>query len=234
MTDPADPQESPQRRGLGAVAPGETPTGAALLGALGGVRGLVESILPGLVFLVVFAITKSAWMSALAPVAVSVVFLVLRLVQRGPVMSALAGLLLVGISAAAVLLTGNPNENFLPGIWINVAFLVGTLVSLVARWPLVGILLGAITGDLAGWRRDPRTRRAATTATWVWAGLFAARLAAELPLYFAQMTETLAVVKLVMGVPLYAVVLWITWLLLRRPKPDARTADAEIGASPEI
>jgi hypothetical protein len=223
----------PQARGLGAVAPGENPTRAALWNALGGVRGLIESILPGLVFLIVFAITKSAWMSVIAPLAVAVVFVLVRLVQRGPVMSALAGLLLVGISAIAVLLTGNANDNFLPGIWINVAFLAATLVSLAVRWPLVGILLGVITGDLSGWRRDPRARRGAVAATWIWAGLFAARLAAELPLYFASQTETLALVKLVMGVPLYAAVLWLTWLLLRRPKGSRPSPDAGTGVLPE-
>ncbi len=63
-------EESAPRRGLGAVALGEDPTPGALLAALGGVRGLVESILPGLVFLVVFAITRAPWLSAIAPVAV--------------------------------------------------------------------------------------------------------------------------------------------------------------------
>jgi len=220
---------SDPKRGLGAVAPGETPTAAALLAALGGVRGIIESILPGLVFLIVFAVTKSPWMSVIAPLAVSIAFVVIRLVQRGPLMSALGGLLLVAVSAAAVLLTGSANENFLPGLWINVVMLVLTLASLIARWPLVGLILGALTGDLSGWRRNRRTRGGATAATWIWAGLFAARLAVELPLYLAEQTEALAVVKLVMGVPLYAVVLWFSWLLLRRPK-DAQAAPSPGGA----
>ena len=149
--------DSARQRGLGAVVPGETPTAAALLAALGGVRGLVESILPGLLFLIVFAITKSPWLSVAAPLVVSIAFVVIRAVQRGPLMSAIAGLLLVGVSTAAVLLTGNANENFLPGIWINIAFLAGTLVTLIVRWPLVGLLLGALTGDITGWRKDRRT-----------------------------------------------------------------------------
>ena len=46
-----------QRSGLGRVTPGETPTAGALLAAIGGIRGLVESILPGLGFLVKFTFT---------------------------------------------------------------------------------------------------------------------------------------------------------------------------------
>ena len=65
-------------------------------------------------------------------------------------------------------------------------------------------------------------------ATWCWVGLFAARLAFELPLYFAGQTELLGSVKLIMGVPLYAALLWVTWLLVRAAyaKPTAeRSAD---------
>ena len=226
--------DSARQRGLGAVVPGETPTAAALLAALGGVRGLIESILPGLLFLIVFAIPKSPWLSVAAPLVVSIAFVVIRAVQRGPLMSAIAGLLLGGVSTAAVLLTGNANENFLPGIWINIAFLAGTLVTLIVRWPLVGLLLGALTGDITGWRKDRRMRRSATAATWIWASLFAARLIVELPLYLAQQTEALAVVKLIMGIPLYAAVLWVTWLLLRTPKSAGAVSGTESDPTPAI
>lgn len=220
------------KRGLRAVVPGETPSGTALLAALGGVRGLIESILPGLVFLIIFVITRSPWLSAITPLIVSVAFVAVRAIQRGPLMSALGGLLLVGISTAAVLLTGSANENFLPGLWINVVFLVLTLVTLAVRWPLVGLLLGALSGDLTGWRGNRRARRGATAATWIWAALFAARLAAELPLYLTEQTEALAVVKLIMGIPLYAAVLWFTWLLLRRPKSPEAVTGPDSGPSP--
>lgn len=225
--------EQAPKRGLGAVAPGEVPTAAALLAALGGARGIIESVLPGLVFLVVFAITKSPWLSVIAPLVVSVTFVAIRAIQRGPLVSALGGLLLVGISTAAVLLTGNANENFLPGLWINAVLLVIALVTILVRWPLVGVLLGALTGDLTGWRNNRRTRSAATTATWLWLALFAARLAAEVPLYLAEQTEALAVVKLVMGIPLYAVVLWFTWLLLRRPRSSEAVSSGNSGPSGE-
>ena len=54
-----------------------------------------------------------------------------------------------------------------------------------------------------------------TLVTWLWAGFFALRLGVQVPLYFANLPEWQAVSKLVMGVPLYAVMLWVSWLMVR-------------------
>ena len=64
--------------GLGEVKPGEAPSGHALLGAVGGIRGLIEAILPGLVFLSSTRSRTSCWLSVLAPFAIAVVFIVVR------------------------------------------------------------------------------------------------------------------------------------------------------------
>jgi len=217
---------------LSAVVPPEQPSGRALWLALGGVRGLVESVLPELAFLVVYSVTKDTWLSVIAPLVLGVAFLVARIVQRQTVLPAIGGVLILAISAAAALLTGNANDNFVPGFVINAVFLVLLLVSLAARWPLVGLLIGAITGNAGGWRADPRFRRGATAASWVWVGLFVIRLAVELPLYFAGLTEALALARLLTGIPLYAVAVWFTWLLLRSPKPvpEAVAAVAQEGS----
>ncbi|XNN86643.1 hypothetical protein ACL00T_09295 [Curtobacterium flaccumfaciens] len=53
-------RDAVQNAGIARVAPGEAPSGRALLGAVGGVRGLAESVLPGFAFLVVYAITKGS------------------------------------------------------------------------------------------------------------------------------------------------------------------------------
>jgi len=214
------PEEAAHRRGLAALTPGDAPTAAALWHALGGVRGIIESILPGLAFLVLYAITRDTWLSVVPPVIVSGVFLVARIVQRQSPLGALGGFLIIVVSAASALLTGNANDNFVPGLWVNAAFVVGVLLSLLIRWPLVGVVYGVLVGETSTWRADPRLRHAATWATWLWLAMFVARLAVELPLYLAEQTEALALAKLLMGIPLYAVVLWLTWLLLRRPAAE--------------
>jgi hypothetical protein len=203
-----------RRSGLGKVTPGETPTAGALLAAIGGVRGLVESILPGLGFLVTYTITQNLVPSVLAPLGLALVFIVVRVVTRQPVTTAIAGALGIGISAALALFTGNANDNFVPGFFINGGVVLVMAVSLIARRPFVGVIVGLLLGD-DDWRRNAAKLRVATVATILWAALSAVRLAVQVPLYLAESTEALAATKLVMGVPLYAVLLWVTWLLVR-------------------
>jgi hypothetical protein len=203
-----------RRSGLGKVTPGATPTAGALLAAIGGVRGLIESIVPGLGFLVTYTITQNLVPSVLAPLGLAVAFIIIRVVARQPVTTALAGALGIGISAALALLTGNANDNFVPGFFINGGVLLVMIVSLIARRPFVGVIVGLLLGD-DDWRRNAAKMRVAAVATVLWATLSALRLAVQVPLYLAESTEALAATKLVMGVPLYAMLLWVTWLLVR-------------------
>lgn len=229
---PEDPQVSfrdalsaaARSSGLGRVKPGETPTAGALLAAIGGARGLIESILPGLGFLVTYTITQNLVPSVLAPLAVAVVFIVVRIATRQPVTTAIAGAIGVGISAGLALFTGNANDNFVPGFLINGTVLLIMIVSLIARRPFVGVFVGLLLND-DDWRKDPAKLRVAAIATILWAVLSGLRLAIQLPIYFANIPEALAATKLVMGVPLYAGLLWVTWLLVRtawraREAPD--------------
>jgi hypothetical protein len=216
--------EAARRSGLGKVAPGETPSGSALLAAMGGIRGLVESILPGLGFLVVYTITQNLLLSVLAPLVLALVFVGVRIATRQPFTSAIAGVLGIALSAGLALFTGRAEDNFVFGFVINAVFLVGLIVSLAVRWPLIGVIASLITGEGSVWRKDRAKFRVAVIATLLWCGLFGLRLAVELPLYFAGNVSALAGLKLLLGVPLYAAMLWVTWLLVRtvyaRPQPE--------------
>ena len=218
-----------QSSGIARVRPGEIPTASSLLAAVGGVRGLIESVLPSLAFLVLFTVTgRNLLVSVLVPVAIAIGFVIARAVVRSPVSQAVIGLLGVAVSAALALLTGRAEDNFLPGIIINCVSLAVVLISLLVRYPVIGLIVGVLANEGLDWRRDPAKRRVLTVATMLWLGLFAIRLIAEVPLYLASETELLAGVKLALGVPFYAVILWVTWLLVRtvyaRPSdPIART-----------
>lgn len=205
---------STNKRGIGALTPGETPTVDTLFGAIGGLRGIIESLTPGLVFLIIFTITGELVPSVIAPVAVAVVALLIRLIQRLPVLPAISGGVGIAASAGLALWTGRAADNFVGGFIINAVSLTVFAVSLLIRKPLVGVLASALSPKVA-WMTDPLPRRAVTIATTLWTVFFATRLAVQLPLYFANLTSALAATKLIMGLPLYAGMLWVTWMLLR-------------------
>jgi hypothetical protein len=203
-----------QRSGFAQVAPGERPTAHALWAAVGGVRGLVESLLPGFLFLVVFTITGEVAPSVLIPLGIAIVFVLVRAIMRSPIMPAVIGLIGIALSAGLALWTGRAEENFVLGFVINGVWLVALLVSLAVRRPLIGIITGLLTGDHE-WRSDPAKRTVLTVTTWLWVGLFAVRLGVQVPLYLTEQAAALAATKLLMGLPLYAAVLWVTWLMIR-------------------
>lgn len=203
-----------RKAGIGQVAPGEVPTGKSLLAAVGGVRGLIEAILPGLGFLVVYAITREVLPSVIAPVVLALAFVVVRLASKTPAAQAFAGVAGIALSAGLALFTGRAEDNFAFGLIINVASVAVLLVSLLVRWPLIGLIAGVLTNELTEWRSHTAKRRVLTLATWLWVGVFSLRLAIQAPLYFSGHTEMLATMKLLMGVPLYAAMLWVTWLLV--------------------
>lgn len=206
--------EAARKSAFARVAPGERPTAADLWAAVGGVRGLVESLLPGFLFLMVFAITQEVAPSVLVPVGIAVLFVLIRAVTRSPILPAVVGLVGIALSAGLALATGRAEENFLLGFVINAVWITALLVSLAIRRPLIGVITALLTGD-AEWRADSAKRTVLTVTTWLWVGLFALRLGVQVPLYLAEQATALAATKLLMGVPLYAAVLWVTWLMVR-------------------
>jgi len=208
-------------RGVGQLAAEEFD----FMAAVGGVRGLVESIAPGLVFVVVFLITRELLPALVASSALAVLAVVGRLVQRTPLTQAFSGLLGVAISVVWAWQTGEAANFFQWGLWVNAAYLVGTVLSILVRWPLVGAIVALIRGEWEGWRSSPMYRRY-VMATWLWAGLFAARLAVQVPLLLDDAVGWLGTAKLLMGVPLFAVVIWLTWLMVREPEELREPASA--------
>ena len=212
--------------------------GTALLGSVGGIRGIIESVLPTLAFVVIRLLFPSEQMgdivlASLAPFAVAVLFVIARVVTKSPASPAVVGAVLLGVTALLAIGTRDATNNFLPGIIINSAFTVVFLVSLIARWPAVGVFVGLLLGErVDGWRDVPAQRAAFTVATWVWTGMYALRVAIEVPLYLASNDAALGIAKIVLGVPLYALVLLATWFLIRSVLPS-KVAESD-GAAPKV
>jgi hypothetical protein len=201
--------------GIGRLSESESLDGRAVLGAIGGIRGIVEAMLPGLLFLVAFTITKDLVLSIVVPVAVGAVFIAVRALQRQPTAPAIGGLLGIALSAVLALLNNRPEDYYVPGFWTNGAYLAVLLASVVGGWPIIGVIAGLLTGTGSSWRSDTRLRRIYAALTLVWCVLFALRLIVQLPLYYAGAVEALGTTRLVMGVPLYAPVLVLTVLVIR-------------------
>lgn len=215
------------RAGVASLMRNEALTGAELLHVLGGVRGLIETLTPSIAFVAVFAIGQALnWpseqnlgLSLGASLGLAVVFLVVRVLQKSQARSATAGLVAASASAAIALFTGNPEDNYLLSIIINAVYGVAMLLSIAVGWPVIGLGMGFLMGDGINWRRDSRKFRAMVWLTLMWAGLFALRLAVELPLYFTDQVVALGITRLVLGTPLYALFLVITWLVTRALYP---------------
>jgi hypothetical protein len=138
-----------------------------------------------------------------------------RLLRRQRPGGAISGAVLVAVSAVLVLVTGDANANYLPGFFINGAYGLAFLVSVLVGRPLVGVVTGLLTSD-SGWSGDRSFRRAATWLSLLWVLLFAVRLVVELPLYLAgNRVVELGIARIVLGLPLYSIVLVVTVLVVQ-------------------
>ncbi len=188
----------------------------SLLASMGGWQGIAESVVPGFLFVFIFAISKDAQLGIIWAVAISVAFIVLRLLRRKSLIQALSGLIGIALAAWLALRDGGATRDyFLTGFITNLAYLVPLGVSVLIRWPLVGVLMGLVLREGSSWRRNKYEMTVFTVATLLWVGLFAARLLVQYPLYLANNLGALGVARLIMGLPLYAAVLWLNWLLVR-------------------
>ena len=199
----------------------------SLADAVGGPLGIAESVLPTVAFVTTYTISGQDTEAALiAAIALGVLFTVARLVRGRTVQFALAGLAGLALSAYVVSRTGNASDFFLPGLLANAGYAIAYLISILVRWPLLGIIVATLQGKKMEWRSDPVAVRRYSLASWVWVGLFSLRLAVQLPLYFADALTALGVARIAMGVPLFAVGIWLSWLILRPREPVAASPPA--------
>ena len=184
--------------------------------AVGGPFGLVETSLPPVAFVVAYTASGQDTRTAVAvAVAIGLILGAIRLVRRESVQQTIAGLVGIGLAAFIATRSGRAEDFFLPGLLANAGYAAAFLVSIAAGRPLVGILIGSLSGDAASWRDDPARKAAYTRATWLWVGLFLLRLAVQLPLYLAGAVVSLGVARTAMGLPLFALGIWLTWRIVR-------------------
>jgi hypothetical protein len=191
-------------------------TKSSLLSSVGGPLGIAEAIIPSTVFVIMIAVTKNTVASVLTAAGLSAIFLIRQIVAKKPLTQAIAGAVGIAISAFLPLREGGQAADyFIQGFITNAIYLAVLSVSVLVRWPIIGVLAGLLLGEGTAWRKDKAQLRRFTVATLVWIGLFSGRLLVQVPLYFAQQTELLGIFRIAMGTPLYALCIWFTWLLIR-------------------
>jgi len=204
--------EPARRSGLGAVLSEDE---FSVSDAIGGPRGILESVLPTLLFVVLFVATRSVKIAALSAVAVVLVLLVARIVQRQSPGTVLGGLLGVALGAVLAIRSGDGTDFYWPGIVVNAVSLLVLVLTILLRRPLVGVLVALLDPRVQDWQEDPDARRVYTRASWLFAGLYAAKLAVQLPLLLTGQVAALGAAKLAMGLPAFAVLVYLVWLMHR-------------------
>jgi hypothetical protein len=195
---------------------------ALLLDALGGPHGIADSSLPSLAFVVAYTLGgNDLALSIGIALGAGVLIAIVRLVRRDPIQFALVGLAGVALAAFVADRTGKAEDFFVPGLLLNAGYALAYLVSIVVRRPLIGLIVGPIIGEGMGWRKDPEKVRVYTRASWIWVGVFALRLAVQLPLYFSGALLALGIAKTAMGLPLFLVAVYLTYLVLRAEDPTS-------------
>ena len=190
--------------------------------AVGGPLGMAETSLPAVAFVIAYtASAQDTNTAAAVAVGLAVVLTLARLVRRESPVHALSGLVGVAFAAFVATRSGRAENFFLPGLLANAAYASAFLISLAVRRPLVGIIVTKLDGEGNEWRGDPARVRAFVRATWLWATLFLVRLIVQLPLYVAGAVVALGVAKTAMGLPLFGMGVWLTWLLVRRHRIPA-------------
>mgnify|MGYP000989423690 FL=1 len=187
---------------------------------MGGRRGALESALPSVVFVIVYLVTSSLGWALAAALGVAAVLAALRLARREKPVRVLGGLAAVGIAAVVAARTGNAADYFLPSLLANVASALIWAVSILARCPLLGVIVGFAIGQKTGWRQDADLMRAYSNASWIWAGSFLVRAGVNTPLYLTDNLVGLGISRVLLGWPMVLGVIAASWWAIRRSLPD--------------
>ena len=205
--------------------------------ALGGRRGMVEAAVPTVLFTVVWLTTRELRLALTLSLAAAVGLLAVRLVQRSTVQFVVNALVGIGIGWLFVTLSaragGSAEEQalayFLPGILYNAGYAVLMGATVLVGWPLVGFMVGSVTGDPTAWHEDRQVVRLCARLTWLLVVPCVVRVAIQAPVWLAGSAgaldpdtaiAVLGISKIVLGWPLQlAALAAMVWLLSRNHTP---------------
>lgn len=183
--------------------------------AIGGWRGLVDSALPSMLFILIFVFLQNLNNALIAALILGGILLLIRLFEKKPLTQVISGFVGLSISVLITWRTKDASNFFLTGIITNAVYGFALLVSVLIRKPLIGYLVGSLVGDTSGWLKHPLLVRAYTIVTWLWIGVFGLRLVVQVPLYLNDSVALLGSVKIFLGWPLYLLSVWLTYQIVQ-------------------
>lgn len=203
---------------------------------------MVEAAIPTIAFTILWLTTRELVLALALSVSAAVVMLLVRLVQRSTVQFVVNALVGIGIGwlfvARSAASGGSEQEQalayFLPGILYNSGYTVVLALTCLVGWPLVGFMVGSVTGDPTAWHDDKQVVKLCTRLTWLLVLPCAIRVAIQAPIWLAgnsgsmdadTAVAALGVLKIVLGWPLQLAALGsMVWVLARNHTPVGQPA----------
>ena len=212
-------------RGFASLAHADVKEDFSVINAIGGIRGVIESMLPGVVFVALFVISRDLRLTLIISAALAVLQVLARLLQRQSTLGALSGLVSVAICLVWAWRTDEARNYYMFGFITNAVYVLLLGVSLAVRVPGLGIMVefirtlpvGGYRRWLHGWLDDRELRHAYIRITVLWIMVFALRLLIQVPLYVDDRVALLGTARLIMGIPFWALAIWVSYLLIATP-----------------
>ena len=197
-----------------------------VVNALGGKKGLIDSGVPSIVFLVVFNISKEVNTAIMSALALSLILAIFRLIKKDTIQHSVSGVIGVLICAYFANTEVEMHTDFyIPKLLTNLGYGTVYLIANLVGWPILGVVLGPLLGENFTWRNNPARKRMYVKASWIWVAMFFSRIAVQYPIYKSGNVNLLGTVNLAMGYPLFFAAAYGTWLVIKSGPPAVKVSD---------
>lgn len=190
-----------------------------VINALGGKKGLIDSGLPAIVFLVVFNFNQDLQNAIWSSLGLSIILAIWRLIRKDTIQHSISGVIGVLVCAYFANRSGNATDFYIPKLLTNLGYGTVYLVANVVGWPILGLVLGPLLGENFTWRNNPRRKKMYIKASWLWVAMFFSRIAVQYPIYKSGNVNLLGTVNLAMGYPLFFAAAYGSWLIIKSEPP---------------
>jgi hypothetical protein len=190
-----------------------------VIGALGGAKGLIDSGLPAIVFLVVFNVRSDLRAAIWGALSLSIILAIYRLARKDTIQHSISGVIGVLICAYFANRSGNATDFYIPKLLTNLGYGTMYLIANLVGWPILGLVLGPLLGENLSWRKNPARKKMYIKAGWIWVAMFFSRIAIQYPIYKSGNVNLLGTVNLAMGYPLFFAAAYGTWLVIKSEPP---------------